>query len=637
MSTSCCRYFPILLLTVPLSITSAHASPADTPTSPKVEIPASTPQTPPRTYDQIVRLSLVEGDVRISRGKEAEHATGGPWGQAAVNLPIETGFSLVTGKGRAEIEFEDTSTVYLGADSVLTFNQLTATEGVPRTDVTLVSGTATLNMHTEFPGESFTLRTPTDSISLRYPEAPFLRVNSYLDAMAITPQRDMDVNLGLAAQRAVKGQTVTYRSGHIVAPEASSNSNTNAFAEWDDWTAKRVEARNIAMSSTMKDAGLAAPIPGLVEMKDQGTFFACAPYGTCWQPTNGWGDHEAASAQAAVQQSPVPSQSPAPSRQQPAPPNPHTVSVRDLQSGGPIANLRTEYYGFPCSPNRVRRVIARDPSTGRDTIVSTELDRNAMPYDWAVCHSGAWIQHEHRYVWVAGTKRHHICPVRWVKVGRSTGYVPIHPRDVAGKSPINMKHGVFETTGRKGESVVHVAYNPNTPVKLLGAAPNEFLKPYFPSLQRAETPRLEAHLVKDGFAPGKDSTTKPAGTAINFDHRSQGFTLARQVTEGGKNTMLTDHFGGRDGGMRGNGGGSWNGGSGSRSGGGGSFSHSSSMASSSHSGSSGGGFSGGSHSGSSGGGFSGGGGGGGSHGSSGGGGGGASSGGGSSGGGGSHK
>jgi FecR protein len=626
MSTSCCRYFPILLLAVPLSITSAHASSADTATPPKVQTTASTPQTPPqtppRTYDQIVRLSLVEGDVRISRGKEAEHATGGPWGRAAVNLPIEAGFSLVTGKGRAEIELEDTSTVYLGADSVLTFNQLTATEGVPRTDVTLVSGTATLNMHAEFPGESFTLRTPTDSISLRYPEAPFVRVNSYLDAMAITPQRDMDVNLGLATKRAVKGQTVTYRSGHIIALEASSNSNTNTFAEWDDWTAKRVEARKTAMSSTMKDAGLTAPIPGLAEMKDQGTFFACAPYGTCWQPTNGWGDHEAASGQAAVQQMPDSS------RQQPAPPNPHTVSVRDLQSGGATANLRTEYSEFPCSPNRVRRVIARDPSTGRDTIVSTEIDRNAMPYDWAVCHSGTWIQHERRYVWVAGTKRHHICPVRWVKVGRSTGYVPIHPHDVAGKSPINMKHGVFETTGRKGESVVHVAFNPNTPVKLLGTAPDEFLKPYFPSLQRAETPRLEAHLVKDGFAPGKDSTAKPAGTAINFDQKSQSFTLARQVTEGGKNTVVTDHFGGRDGG------GSWNGSSASRSGGGGSFSHSSSMASSSHSGSSGGGFSGGSHSGSSGGGFSGGGG---SHASSGGGGGGASSGGGSSGGGGSHK
>src|ERR1700679_1264479 len=113
MSISSCRSLVVLLLSVPLT---AFAFPADTPTTPP---PSSiTPQTtPPQTYDQIVRLSLVEGDVRISRGKEGEHPPGGAWGQAAVNIPIETGFNLVTGKGRAEIELEDASTIYLGEDS----------------------------------------------------------------------------------------------------------------------------------------------------------------------------------------------------------------------------------------------------------------------------------------------------------------------------------------------------------------------------------------------------------------------------------------------------------------------------------------------------------------------------------------
>jgi hypothetical protein len=72
--------------------------------------PASQPAYDSATYDQIVRLSLVEGDVRVSRGKQAERATGGDWGQAATGLPIEEGFSLATGAGRAEIEFEDAST-----------------------------------------------------------------------------------------------------------------------------------------------------------------------------------------------------------------------------------------------------------------------------------------------------------------------------------------------------------------------------------------------------------------------------------------------------------------------------------------------------------------------------------------------
>jgi hypothetical protein len=41
-------------------------------------------------------------------------------GESDADLPIEVGFSLVTGSGRAEIEFEDASTLYLGENSVLT-------------------------------------------------------------------------------------------------------------------------------------------------------------------------------------------------------------------------------------------------------------------------------------------------------------------------------------------------------------------------------------------------------------------------------------------------------------------------------------------------------------------------------------
>ena len=57
------------------------------------------------TYPQIVRISYAEGDVRVSRGTR-----GATWETAVTGLPLESGFNLVTGKGRAEIEFEDAST-----------------------------------------------------------------------------------------------------------------------------------------------------------------------------------------------------------------------------------------------------------------------------------------------------------------------------------------------------------------------------------------------------------------------------------------------------------------------------------------------------------------------------------------------
>jgi hypothetical protein len=235
-----------------------------------------------------------------------------------------------------------------------------------------------------------------------------------------------------------------------------------------------------------------------------------------------------------------------------------------------------------------------------------------------VCHAGSWIQHEHHYVWVAGTKRHHHCPVRWVQYGHTKAYVPLHPHDVAGKAPLNLKHGVFETTGHKGESVRQVALDAGRPVKVLDGAPKEFLRPYFPPLQHAETPHMEAHLVKDGLGADRSIAAKSLGSSITFDHRSQSILLARHESYGGRSTMVAEHFGGgREGGSMRAGGsfGSQGSGSAGRFGGGnagsGSYSHSSSG---------GGGFS---HGGSSGGGFSGGGGG--SHASSGGGGGGGAS------------
>jgi hypothetical protein len=566
MSIPRCCYLALPVLSLLLLVKLAHAS-ASPPQGASPSNAASS-----QTYDQIVRLSLVEGDVRVSRGKDGEHATGGEWGEAVANLPIESGFSLVTGTGRAEIEFEDASTVYLGDNSVLSFNQLTTTGGVPHTELTLVSGIATLHVQATFPGESFILSTPAGLITVRYGLAGFMRVNSYLDAMVITPHAASTTWDGTGIKKTVKGQRITYYTDPKKQAEVSSG--PDAFAEWDEWTEKREAARAGAIAAVMKDSGLTSPIPGLAEMNGQGTFFDCAPYGTCWQPTGGWGERQGETGQLASQQVSYPSP-----RQSGA----RLLRVsQTLQSSGPGAILQTKYdEPFPCSPGRVRRLISTDPATGRQTVLRTDYVAGGARYDWAVCHAGSWIHREHRYVWVAGTKRHHHCPVHWVKYGHSKAYVPIHPHDVAGKLPINLKHGVFETGGKKGESVERVAFNPTTPVKILNTTPKEFLASYYPPLQRAEAPRLEGHLVKDGFGPAKNPIAKSPGIAITFNHKSQSFMVARQVTVGNRNTTVTERFGGRGSNAPTRaGGGSSTGGSASRDGGGSSGSHSSSGGSS---------------------------------------------------------
>src|SRR5690348_9655077 len=68
---------------------------------------------------RIVRLSSVEGDVQIDR------ATGQKYEKAFLNLPMTQGTKLRSGSdGRAEVEFEDGSTIRITPGSVIEFREL---------------------------------------------------------------------------------------------------------------------------------------------------------------------------------------------------------------------------------------------------------------------------------------------------------------------------------------------------------------------------------------------------------------------------------------------------------------------------------------------------------------------------------
>jgi hypothetical protein len=92
---------------------------------------------------QLVRLRYVQGDVRFNRGNGKHPDLKQPWEVAITNLPIEQNYALATGDGRAEIEFEDGSVVYVAENTVMLFDELTSTDDVPATTLELVSGTIT--------------------------------------------------------------------------------------------------------------------------------------------------------------------------------------------------------------------------------------------------------------------------------------------------------------------------------------------------------------------------------------------------------------------------------------------------------------------------------------------------------------
>src|SRR6476646_11233286 len=75
---------------------------------------------------RIVRLSQVDGDVQIDRN------AGPGYEKAFLNLPVTQGAKLRTGPdARAEIEFEDGSTLRITPGSVLEFTELARRDSGP--------------------------------------------------------------------------------------------------------------------------------------------------------------------------------------------------------------------------------------------------------------------------------------------------------------------------------------------------------------------------------------------------------------------------------------------------------------------------------------------------------------------------
>jgi hypothetical protein len=530
-----CLRFTIPILSASIALTLPAQQPGAV-VSTTIQPPAEAAPPSHGTYPQIVRLSLVQGDVRITRGKQNEKLTGATWEQAAAGIPLETGFNLVTGQGRAEIEFEDASTLYLADNSALSFNELTTRDGVPSTTLTLLTGTITTHLSPTIPGEKYILKTPTGTTIVSYGEKSYIRLTSYLDGIQITPQDSEEIQLDRTTSWAARpGKSIIYTyNGRILQP-----SSPDTLAEWDKWVADRVNTRTAAMLAVMKEAKLSTPLPGLADLQGQGTFFDCAPYGTCWEPTHGWVPEAA------------PDSAPKASPEAPEP-EPHLQKTSFDPSRPPqlLAQLITPVpqttaplpppplYVFPCFPE----------SLAYYRLLRTQYNYlKSYPYDWVVCHTGSWLFRNHRYVWVSGTHKHHRCPVRWVKYQNKLAFVPLHPRDEPGKLPVNVRHGLYVLPGKSGGAMERVNFDPKSPPHLVDGTPKEFRNPAVPSLGHANAPELQAQFVHEPSRPGAVAANPIRTSTLTFDHRTQGFALSTRVTQAGHTTTFTEPFSDRGG------------------------------------------------------------------------------------------
>lgn len=536
--------------------------------------------------DREVHLTFVQGDVRISVGKDHRPDLNQPWEQALAGELMQQGYALATGDGRAEIEFENGSTVYLAEDSLLLFRELRASGDRIVSCLSLATGTATFLLQSTA-GASYFIETPTDRLSVIDPESFFARVDAFLDASAITPQGNQGETLhrrGLQDLKFAKGQTLLLRGGEVVqlagrperseaqptTPERSgmfskdswelvleglpdfqlpslaaqpnqkieiqsslAKTQSSSAREWDSWVCARQTHRSAVTAAALKASGLSSPIPGLADLYEHGTFFGCEPYGTCWEAT------EPGEVQDPATQSAVPGlQSPAPRQTQSAGTfQPQTVEWQEWWQGW-------------CSPPTLHTVtrLARTPEELQKLLRRKEAAQRAnlvRPSYAMSCESGYWIPHRRHFARVvtpqilrrcAGARCKPIHAPRpvWVRAGNRIGFVPAHPKDVKGKPPVNLKEGILIPSSKPGERIVRVAVERSQRVTVFDKAPREYRSESLIQAPRVSPPEIRAHLAQEAGRESSLSLSAHAAPPITYDYKSHHFLMPASPVVGEK-------------------------------------------------------------------------------------------------------
>jgi uncharacterized membrane protein YgcG len=266
-----------------------------------------------------------------------------------------------------------------------------------------------------------------------------------------------------------------------------------------------------------------------VDLYEQGRFFNCEPYGTCWEPT----EPEAVEAN--------PQQLRATNRQSPAAAQANAFQTQTVHW--------RQFVGGWCDPGRsvVVTRVAHSPEELRQLLAlkdSIEHTSAGFHRYSVVCNNGYWIRSRRRYVRVVtrgcvGAKCvvHAPRPV-WVRAGKKVGFVPPHPNDVKGKPPINLKEGMLIPPSKPGEPIERVALEPSQKVTVLDKAPREVQsEPFNPAL-RVSAPEIHAYLLQEASPTRSLSLSARAVPQITYDYKSHHFLTPASAGAGGKSKAV---------------------------------------------------------------------------------------------------
>lgn len=233
------------------------------------------------SHARIVRLSLVQGDVRFATSFHDDPLTDAKadWQVAPLNLPVRQGYVVATDNGRAEVEFEHGAMVFLGANTVLEFYDLSLQDGALITRLVLRQGTATSYVN---PARSDYFSLTGGDFTVEASSRTTFRLNNFDDGSTVSVEQGRaNVLRGEQTTQLSKGQSLSIRVNdpdNVVIARAADPD------DFDRWVSGRVETSVTATNYSTQYTSSGGYTAGFADLYTYGSWFPMTGYGYCWRP-----------------------------------------------------------------------------------------------------------------------------------------------------------------------------------------------------------------------------------------------------------------------------------------------------------------------------------------------------------------
>lgn len=246
------------------------------------------------SHARIIRLSLIQGDVRFARDVHGDPLAdaSATWETAIANLPIRQGYVIATDNGRAEVEFENGAMVFLNEHSVLEFYDLSRNDGALTTRLVLRQGTISAYAH---PGSGDYFSVTGGDFTVEATSRASFRVDNFDDGSTVSVLKGrVSVLHKDETSQLEKNQSLTMHAGEDTVAIDRVVSDDN----FDHWVSGRIDSVTTATNASLQYVDSPYYNSGFSELALYGSWFSIGGFGNGWRPSGvgfGWSPFDAGS------------------------------------------------------------------------------------------------------------------------------------------------------------------------------------------------------------------------------------------------------------------------------------------------------------------------------------------------------